>query len=139
MFIDTMIYIGIDTGTHTGFAVWDSGLKTFLEVKTLMLHQALEKVRLYNDMNKVSVYVEDARKRKWFGDTGREKLKGAGSVCRDAKIWEEFCLDHKIEFVMVAPKNNRTKLSAKQFVWLTGWKERTSEHARDAGMLVFGK
>lgn len=39
-----MIFIGIDTGTHTGVAVWNSEDKEFIEIKTLMLHQALQLV-----------------------------------------------------------------------------------------------
>lgn len=43
-----------------------------------------------------------------------------------------------INFEMVAPKDNITKTKADYFKRLTGWTKRTSEHSRDAGMLVFG-
>lgn len=39
---------------------------------------------------------------------------------------------------MVPPKNNKTKLDATKFKQITGWKERTNEHGRDAAMLCFG-
>lgn len=42
-----MIYIGIDTGVHTGFAVWDSSERCFLMLKTLKIHVAMELVGEY--------------------------------------------------------------------------------------------
>lgn len=137
-----MICIGIYTGVHTGFAAWDTKMKRLFEVSTYTITQAMERVRIINDIcgrGSVRLYVEDARQRKWFGRTGRERLKGAGSVCRDASIWEDWCKENGIECVMVAPKNNRTKLSAAQFRALTKWPGRTSEHSIDAALLVFGR
>ena len=40
---------------------------------------------------------------------------------------------------MVHPKNNRTKLCAQLFAKYTKYEARTSEHSRDAAMLVFGR
>ena len=42
-----MIYIGIDPGTHTGVAVWDSKAQVFIELATIPIHQALLKVKNY--------------------------------------------------------------------------------------------
>lgn len=64
---------------------------------------------------------------------------GAGSIKRDAKIWQDFLEDGKYNFEMVAPKNNTTKLRADVFSKMTNWKDKTNEHSRDAAMLVFGK
>lgn len=134
------ITIGIDSGTETGFAVWDSEEKCLIQVNTMKIHQAMQKVLqcylLYP--GNVRVRVEDARKRKWFGNSGREQLQGAGSIKRDAVIWEDFLTDHGIPFEMVAPKNNKTKMTAEYFRRVTGWKLRTNEHARDAAMLCYG-
>jgi len=140
-----MIHIGIDTGRSTGFAVWDRS--NFIELDTRPLHRALFDVRDYAQCfgaDMVTVYIEDARLRTWIP---REKslaefkgrAQGAGSVKRDASIWEEFCEDCGIRLVKVPPKYNTTKLSAEAFARITGYKGRTSEHARDAAMLVFGK
>lgn len=142
-----MIHIGIDTGRHTGFAVWQTGKGHFIELDTRPLHRALFDVRDYARMygsDNVTVYVEDARLRTWIP---REKslaefkgrAQGAGSVKRDASVWEDFCEDYGIRLVKVPPKYNTTKLSAEVFARITGYKGRTSEHARDAAMLVFGK
>lgn len=135
-----MIFIGIDTGVHTGFAVWDSDTKELVEISTLTITQAMQRVtELRVILRHVKLYIEDARKRTWFGKAGREKLQGAGSVKRDCSIWEDWCKEQDIECVMVSPKHNRTKLSAAQFRVLTKWTGRTSEHARDAALLVFGR
>lgn len=137
-----MIIIGIDTGVHTGFAVWDSKTKCLLRVETLTITQAMNRVRELcnaNGIDNVVLFIEDARQRNWFGNAGREKLQGAGSVKRDCSIWETFCQEQGIKYRMVAPKNNRTKLSAVQFKIITGWQGRTTEHSRDAAIMVFGR
>lgn len=137
-----MIFIGIDTGTHTGVAVWDSEERQFLEIKTMMLHQALQFVitmcKVWKREN-VHVLFEDARQRKWFGARSDAKLQGAGSVKRDAAIWEEFCVDYKIPFRALPPAKGATKIRPDYFKELTGWRGKTSEHARDAAMIVFGR
>ena len=62
-----MIYVGIDTGVNTGFAVWDSKQRSLLQVCSLPIHKAMERVRsLYNEYkagvgDKVIVRVEDPR------------------------------------------------------------------------------
>lgn len=138
-----MICIGIDTGVNTGFAVWDSSRSELVEVKTLRIDEALEKVLQYHHASQElgeSIYVcfEDARQRKWYGANARAKMQGAGAVKRDSKIWEEFLKAHKIKFWAKPPTKGMTKLSVERFEALTGWKGRTSEHARDAALMVFG-
>lgn len=137
-----MIFIGIDTGTHTGIAVWNSEENKFIDIKTLMLHQALQMVitmcQIWKREN-VMVLFEDARQRKWFGRNSEEKKIGAGYVKRDAVIWEQFCTDYGIAFRALPPAKGATKLDADYFKRLTGWSKRTSEHARDAAMIVFGR
>lgn len=144
-----MICIGIDPGTHTGVAVWDSREGKFLSLETLPIHRALEKVkemshpfwhmdRLYHD--DIQVVFEDARQRTWFGkgDT-YAKLQGAGSVKRDCSIWEDFCKDYGIPFQAKPPVKGATKVSAEYFKMISHYTGRTSEHSRDAAMLVIGR
>lgn len=139
-----MIYIGIDTGVHTGIAVWDSEKGKFVYLDTLKIHEALNIVSsyAYKDIP-LCVRFEDARQRKWIpfaknmtGELGR--AQGAGYVKAHCQIWEDFLRDMDIPFEMIAPRRNVTKLSAEQFGRITGYKGRTSEHARDAAMLVYG-
>ena len=135
-----MIYIGIDPGTHTGVAVWDGNRNEFLELSTIPIHQALEKVRTFNQEHKEGIMVvfEDARQRTWFGrdKNNVSKLQGAGSIKRDCSIWEDFCKDYQIPFLAIPPMKGGTKLSESYFKAITGWKGRSSNHARDAAMLV---
>ena len=135
------IYIGIDTGVNTGIAIWNQADRRLLRVETMKIHEAMKLVELYikiSGKDEIVVRFEDARLRKWFGKSGREQLQGAGSIRRDCTIWNDFLDDLGIEYKAVAPKDNRTKLSADTFNKITGWKGRTSEHARDAAMLIYG-
>ena len=143
------ILIGIDTGVHTGFAVAiDRGNGGELEqVESLSITQAMEKIqdRINLDgKDNIFLYIEDARKRTWFGSMDARQAKsgagvreGVGSVKRDAQIWEDWCKENQINFKMIHPKNNSTKYKADTFKKITGWTGRTNEHARDAAMLVF--
>ena len=99
------------------------------------------------DTNRLSVsnnqaLIEDARK--WIGFNGKTKatqarLQGAGSVKRDAKIWEDWCKEHDYEVVFVKPMGKGLKKSAEEFKRITKWEGRTNEHSRDAAMIVFGR
>lgn len=137
-----MIYIGIDTGTHTGFAVWDSTHRKFLRVDTLTIHEALFAVKAMRESGEsIRVIFEDARQRKWYGNDWKKvqaKMKGAGSVERDCSIWDDFLTAEKIPFRAVPPQKGMTKLTPEYFKTITKWDARTSEHARDAAMLVYG-
>lgn len=101
-------------------------------------HQELMQ-RYRSQTDECIVYIEDARLRKWFGKSGREKLQGAGAVKRDATIWETFCKEQRVQYKLIAPRENATKLTAIQFEAITKWNARTSEHARDAAMMVYGR
>lgn len=144
-----MIYIGIDTGVHTGLAVWNSKGRTFEELQTTTIHRAMDIVRSYKARTqsageRLFVRVEDPRQRHWFGtdrmsrEEERKRLQGVGSVKRDASIWDDFLKDMDIGYEMVAPERSITKLTHEAFCSLTGCKKRTNEHMRDAAMLVFG-
>ena len=115
----------------------------------MKIHEAMDLVKRYKNKaadigTKLIVRVEDARKRKWFekkySRKGEEEnvLQGAGSIKRDAKIWDDFLADLGVEYQMVPPKGGMTKYTSEHFKALTGWKKPTNEHNRDAAMLVFG-
>ena len=131
-------YIGIDPGKHTGIAVWNSKERRFDLVRTVNILEAMEIVSSYS-ADKVLVIFEDARKRKWYGENSEFKRMGAGSVKRDCDIWETFLNMAKVPFMAIMPRRGLTKIDAKKFMRLTGFDGRTSSHARDAAMLVFGR
>ena len=137
-----MICIGIDPGTHTGVAVWDTREGKFLSLETLPIHRALAKVQVIAEWDKKNLQVvfEDARQRTWFGkgDTNA-KAQGAGSVKRDCSIWEDFCKDYGIPYWAKPPVKGATKVSADYFKMVSHYQGRTSEHSRDAAMLVIGR
>ena len=134
---DKPIYlIGIDPGVQTGYACSVNG-----ELQDVIGGLAVEverRVRQFNTENTM-VFIEDARKRDWFGNTGPERWKGAGSIMRDCHRWQQFCEYYAIPFRLIAPKANMTKLDQKVFQKITGWKGRTNEHGRDAAMLIYGR
>lgn len=137
-------YIGIDCGVTTGLAIWSRLLKRLIFVDSFGIVRAMEVVRMFHEQHphEIMVRIEDARLRKWIPKQKDEKAergrnRGAGSVMRDAQIWEEFLEHHAIPYELVPPKNNKTKVSADYFQNVTGWPVKTNEHARDSAMLVF--
>ena len=140
-----MVYIGIDPGDNTGFAAWDTRAGAFVEVETYPLHKALDRVKklAWETHGGVHVVFEDARLRKWFAPEHsrseyRGKLMGAGAAKRDAKIWEEFLTDYGIPFTAHKPQAGGTKWDKEYWQKVTGWTGRSSEHSRDAALLVWG-
>ena len=128
----------------------DSGKITNAEIVTVISNNAgayaLERARklhkVYGD--DLCIVFEDARQRKWIpqeknASQYRGRLQGAGSVKRDATIWEDFCKDLGIRYEAVPPHKGMTKWSAETFANITGWQGKTSEHARDAALLVYAK
>lgn len=138
-------YIGIDPGAQTGFACWHKEKKELFDLKTLKIHQAMHLVRRClggpGDAFRASwfIRVEDPRKATYFRGNDKHKAQGAGSVKRDASIWEDFLRSLDVPFEMVRPNPKSTKLPPKIFARITGYIGKTSVHSRDAAMLVFGK
>jgi len=130
--------IGIDPGVNTGLAVYSHKKLQLVESCTAVKAECFV-LKTIKEGKDVKLYIEDARKRTWFGSKGREVLQGVGSVKRDSQRWQEFAEYHKIEYELVHPKNNKTKLKKAEFKKLTGWSERSNEHGRDAAMMVFGR
>ncbi|MCR5071191.1 MAG: hypothetical protein K6A62_04620 [Bacteroidales bacterium] len=143
-----MLYFGIDPGTETGLAIWDSDHRKFIQVETTTIVRAMDCVRRYvldeDEDRDLHLIFEDARLRKYLPrertvSDYRGKLMGAGSVKRDCSIWEEFCKEYRVPFTAIPPQAGMTKWPAATFKAVTGWTGRTSDHARDAALLVFGK
>jgi hypothetical protein len=131
------LIIGIDPGVTTGLAVWSSVERELIIATSGQRCQIESHIKHFAMNNSIFVRFEDARLRTWFGQSGKEKLQGAGSIKRDSQLWEEWLIHHNIPFEKVAPKNNRTKISATSFNKITQYPKKTNEHARDAAMLVY--
>lgn len=137
--------IGVDTGVNTGICAYSRKEKKILYLASIKIHAAMDYIASYHRAypGLVFVRVEDARQRTWIPkqkteSAERGRREGAGSVKRDAQIFEDFLNDLKIDFEMVAPKNNSTKVDAKYFKKITKWEGSTNSHSRDAAMLVIG-
>ena len=134
--------IGIDTGVHTGYAVWDIEKQELIECQTMQIDEAMERIstiKAYSYYNNFIVVIEDARLRKFFkGENIAAKQQGAGSIKRDAKIWEDYLKRLNIDFKLVNPTSQKTKLTEEYFKKISKYEGRTSNHARDAAMLVLG-
>lgn len=131
--------IGIDTGTKTGIAISVGG--SLQRVDCMTITKAMQLVSEYPAAT-TKLYIEDARK--WIGFNGKTKstdarLQGAGSVKRDASIWEDWCKENGYEAVFIKPMGKGLKKSAEDFKRITKWQGRTNEHSRDAAMIVFGR
>ena len=132
--------IGIDPGVNTGFAVWNRERKEFVVITCDKIHEIMVMVKLFQQnlgTENIFIRLEDARLRTWFGNSGRGQLQGAGSIKRDCGIWQDFLEDLGLQYELVPPKKNRTKVSAEWFKATTKYTGRTNNHARDAAMLVF--
>jgi len=130
-----MIILGIDPGVTTGLAAWDAQAKRLTVVTSgSILDMMQEAAQLVPAL----IVMEDARLRTWFGNAGREKLQGAGSIKRDCSIWTEWAERKGVPLKSIKPQAGATKWTTEHFQRLTGWTGRTNEHARDAALLVYG-
>lgn len=133
------VLIGIDPGVKTGLAMRVDGVMDTLQTTSILgaMDYIMTIIATYHPHKEIiHVRCEDARLRTWYGSSGREVLQGVGSVKRDCTIWEEFLRQEGLDYEMVHPKNNSTKIPAALFNKLAGWTGRSSEHSRDAGMLI---
>ena len=130
-------YIGIDCGTNTGIAIWNAKKQEFTLLKTCGILDAFKYLASYASIGNNVFCIENPNLRKWFGNSGREKLQGAGSIKRDFAIWKEWFDLVGCDFIEIAPKDIKTKLNAVQFKSYTAIEYRTSVHSRDAAMMVF--
>ena len=101
----------------------------------------MESILFWDSVNhgELFVFIEDPRKAVYKRQDDIHKAQGAGSVKRDATIWEDFLTDKRIPFAMVRPVKEMTKWSDAYFRKVTGYTGQTSVHARDAAMLVYGR
>lgn len=131
--------IAIDPGVHTGLAVAVDGV--LVDVRTCSFWEAaqiLADMRYKNDIP-IELVIEDPRGIYVPpGQRNPQRIKGVGSVERDAKLWIEYAEHCGIPYRTVKPGKYR-KIDADTFRKWTGWTGRTSEHARAAAMMIFSK
>lgn len=138
--VGTKTHVGIDPGTQTGIAVWDKNKKKFNLIKTLKIHEAMDLVLKLKSKAEVKIYCENPFTWvSWTDEASSDVRKqGAGSIKRDYSIWKDFAKDYDIEFVGTRLQKNLKKIKHLPFTKLTKWNKQTTQHSRDAALLVFG-
>jgi len=132
--------IGIDPGKNTGFAAYDTEEKAFVMCNTYSFWETIELLEHYRPKG-VCAYIELPKtKHVWHSGAKNQNAKNrtavnVGSVIREAELIVEWLEREEVEHKTVAPKG---KVNDAVFRKLTGWPGRTSQHARDAGMLLVG-
>lgn len=133
-----VMYIGIDPGVMTGVATIIDG--EYSQITQMNIIRAMNMIRITHqlDMYDICLHVENPSFRKYFGQTGREKLQGAGSIKRDYKIWTEFAAEYKISIFPVSPAEIGSQFdNEKVFHAATGYKKKCGKHARDAAKIIY--
>jgi predicted nuclease with RNAse H fold len=142
--------VGIDPGVKTGFAVWDRDGRRLLSVETADFWTVFFQIsnapilRPKNTLIVIEVahYAPVFRERKAKGKNVNHAARLAqnvGQVMREAKLLAEGLRRLGYEVVEQKPLGKAKKAAddVAQFQRLTGWTERTSQHARDAARMVF--
>lgn len=131
-----MLIIGIDPGTtdNTGLCIHDG--KPVL-IKSMTFWQTLRVIDGYRDgRDDVFIIVELPKTKASFNRAGGHITSVNIGMCYGhAKLWEAYCIHHKIEYKTVAPGG---KIDAEKFKQITGWdKFKTNSHSRDAALMVW--
>lgn len=136
------LFIGVDPGVSTGFAVYDPEKKS-LVLRTLKLHEAWREVENLFKFFDLHVTIEDPNQWTHFRSyaEAKKKLQGAGSVKRDFSAWRDFLNDWDIPYTAVRPDKQRNAYATNEdlFKKITGYEKRSSGHARVAAMLIWRK
>lgn len=149
--------VGIDPGVKTGFAVWDREKKRFAAIETrdfwsVMLPLILGTENLLPDVmirnTTAEIIIEVAHNAPTFrhlkaegenAHTLSKIARNVGQVTREAQLIVSGLRACGYAVIEQRPLGKAKKAAddVKQFERLTGWTERTSQHARDAARLCF--
>ncbi|TGE08273.1 hypothetical protein [Hymenobacter fodinae] len=139
-----VVHVGIDPGVNVGFALSWAG--ELLQLQTLDFWSAIDELRLLAEGAQLHVYIENPNVNKpTFFKKGansvavRENIsQKVGSNKRDAQLLIQFVERLGVK-VLAMPPRKAGKITAAGFKQLTGWAQSSSQHARDAAMLVLGR
>lgn len=140
------VFIGVDPGLDTtGIAIWDVGQKKFTRMSTINYWEALsfftENIRsdtcfvLENPNLVRPLYGAKARIMK---QPVRDKInQDVGMNKAVARLYQQYLAMNEACLIVIKPTSS--KKDTNTFRRITGYQKRISQHARDAGMLVFGR
>lgn len=137
--------IGIDAGVHTGLAVRETRiLRQWLVIRTGAFWDVYHDITQNYPPHLTTIYVENPALNKSTFDHNeknhakREKIsRNVGANAREATLLIEEL--RRLGYEVIEVKPTKKKVDAKEFKAFTGFAKRTSEHARDAGMLIVGR
>lgn len=145
-----MVLIGIDP--PKGMARMDGKTGRIISIETMDFWGIVEALRgvaaqVKSGIETAMVYIEAPQTNKptfFHGQirpSVREKIsQNVGANKRDSVLLIELCQQLGLAVVPVPPRRkNSTKHSPEEFIKKTGWKQRCSEHGRDALMIMWGR
>ena len=141
-------YIGVDPGTNTAIALWDSRDNKLEYVNTYKFWEAISALELwFKDEERrkdTLVVIEDCiRNKPTFGRENPNmnrasldrKAQNVGMVKRDTKLLLEYCQYNGLDYLGIVPrKSKKTKKWVQQFCTKV-----LNEHEIDAAHLVIGR
>ena len=138
-----MLILGLDPGASTGLAVFVGG-----ELQTLQTISPLEierKLRDYGKHKPARVIFEDSRlqSRAWTArskgnhGTALATARSLGQVDAWCSLITALCAELEIPALGISPAQKGSKLDAKVFAAVAGWRRRTNQHERDAAMVAW--
>ena len=143
-----MKFIGIDPGIKTGFAVWCSINKQFDVIKTATFWEVYDEIteelsswEYESDLLTACIVIEDPGQNKTTfqrrtNNKGMQRIsRNVGANCREATLLIERFIE--LDYTVLPVRPTASKLDAKAFKRMTGYTKRTSQHGRDAAMLVY--
>ena len=132
-----MKVIGIDPGKKTAIAVYDKTQKRIIDVFMSDFWGAYEYIKdNQHDILIENVVVEVPRtKRNWHKKGCDITSANVGGIFREATLLADGIEKLGIKVVRQHPMG---KVDADYIKRVTGWQDRTSDHARDAIMLCYG-
>jgi len=138
--------IGIDPGTKTGVAVYDRHLKKVTRLECLNFVSALRLIKSEYAVEDVyAVVIEVSNSNHVWKDNSslpiRVRLNVAlkvGGVAKESELIAAMLMEHGYSVTTQHPSGKGKSMDHNRFNKLTGWKGKSNEHTRDAGMLCFG-
>jgi hypothetical protein len=134
--------IGVDPGSSTGVAVFSRTAESILSAQTLDFGRTIEFLEANYPPDCCDVIVEDASlNRPTFRKSENRRIqdrmcRNAGFVQRESKLMIAELRRRGYRVLAVRPASE--KWNQEKMERITGYKKRTSAHARDAIALAFG-
>lgn len=134
--------IGIDPGTNTGVAVWDTAAKEFVRLELMTFWSAYDLITGEYNPDDVLLVIEDARlnkvtfRKKGEGFYQDRLSRNVGNIQKECGLL--IAGFERLHYEIQTIKPTAQKWDAATFTRYTGIKKGHNEHIRDAARLVWG-